>query len=171
MFLAFLADSIFSNRSLSSVHPPTHPPIHPHFQHSSIYLTYHVFIHPATIYPSTITLLHLSAILSLAIHHHQSIDHPITYPSIHPCFYPLIHPSTLPSVHPYTHLFVHLSTIYPSTIPFNHPSILSPTTHHQSIGHPITYPSIHPCIHPYTHTLIHSCSHQGHSLYQAYVGG
>lgn len=152
------------------IHPPTHLSIHT-FNCSSVYLTYHLFIHPSTIYPSTIILLHPSAILSLAIHHHQSIDHPLPiHPSIHPCFYPLIHPSTLPSVHPYTHLSVRLSTIYPSTIPFIHPSILSPTTHHQSIGHPITYPCIHPYIPPYTHTLIHSCSHQGHSLCQAYVG-
>lgn len=154
MFLAFLADSIFSSRSLSSIHPPTHPPIHPHFQRSSIYVTYHLFIHPPTIYPSTITLLHLSAILSLAIHHHQSIDHPITYPSIHPCFYPLIHPSTLQSVHPYTHLSVHLSHL-----PINHPIYPSihPLTHHPpSIHWPSHYLSKHPSMYPSIYTYTHS---------------
>ena len=157
MFLAFLADLTFFFQQVTlictSTHLPTYPSTHPSihaFNCSSIHLPYHLFIHPSTIYPSTIILLYPSAVLSPAAHH-QSIVHPITYPSIHPCFYPLIHPSTLPSVHLYTHLSVHLSTIYPSTIAFIHPSILSPTSHHQSIGHHIT---IHACMHPsiYTHT-------------------
>ena len=162
MFLAFLADLTFFFQQVTlictSTHLPTYPSTHPSihaFNCSSIHLPYHLFIHPSTIYPSTIILLYPSAVLSPAAHH-QSIVHPITYPSIHPCFYPLIHPSTLPSVHPYTHLSVHLSTIYPSTIAFIHPSILSPTRHRQSIGHHITYPCMHASIHIYAHSFIHA---------------
>mgnify|MGYP000120719640 CR=1 FL=1 len=158
MFLAFLTDPTFFFQQVTLIctstrlptYPSTHPSIHA-FNCSSIHLPHHLFIHPSTIYPSTITLLYPSAVLSPATHH-QSIVHPITYPSIHPCFYPIIHPSTLPSVHPYTHLSVHLSTICPSTNPFIHPSSHPPPTINPLA---ITLP-IHACIHPSIYTYSHS---------------
>ena len=117
--------------------------------------------HPST-YLTTCSSIHLPSTHqpSYWFIHQPSSQPP---PTINPLFIPLpIHPSIHAFIHlsthlPYhlsihnTHLPVHLSTIYPSTITFIHPSILSPTSHHQSIGHHIT---IHACMHPsiYTHT-------------------
>lgn len=104
MFLAFLTDPTFFFQQVTLIctstrlptYPSTHPSIHA-FNCSSIHLPHHLFIHPSTIYPSTITLLYPSAVLSPTTHH-QSIGHHVTYPCMHP------------SIHIYVQSFIHAVT-------------------------------------------------------------
>lgn len=120
--------------------------------HPSTYLTTCSSIHlPSTHQPSHCFI-------------HQPSSHPpptinplfIPYLSIHPSMllstYPPVYPTICPSIHPLIRPFIyHLPINQPI-----YPSILSPTTHHQSIGHHITYPCMHPSIHIYVQSFIHA---------------
>lgn len=140
------------------IHPPTHLSIH-----TSIHPCFQLLIHPPTSPPVHPSIYHLP------INHHiaLSISRPLTrhppsihcsshYLSIHPSMllsnYPPVYPTICPSIHPPIRPFIyHLPINQPI-----YPSILSPTTHHQSIGHHITYPCMHPSIHIYIQSFIHA---------------